>query len=100
MIGLMKSDFRLIGESLKDSIAEPVRSFFIPGFDDLKKVAKNAGALGAGISGSGPTVFALCNDLEIADRVGMNMSEHFTSLGLKSDLFISTVNPKGATILS
>lgn len=99
MVGLIQSDFKLIGESLKDSIAEPVRAFFIPGFDELRRIAKSAGALGAGISGSGPTVFALCNDLDIARRAGDAMSQHFTSLKLKSDLFISPVNQKGATIL-
>src|SRR5688572_10507107 len=70
MVGLIQSDFRLIADSLKDSIAEPVRSFFIPGFEDLKKEAKAAGALGAGISGSGPTVFALCESSSLAQKVG------------------------------
>ena len=99
MVGLLQSDFRLISESLKDNIAEPVRSFFIPGFDELKRIAKTAGALGAGISGSGPTVFALCNDLNIAQRAGVGMSDHFASLGLKSDMFVSPVNKTGASIL-
>lgn len=99
MVGLIQSDFRLISESLKDSIAEPVRSFFIPGFEELKSIARKSGALGAGISGSGPTVFALCNDLNIAQRAGERMSQHFASLGLQSDLFISEVNQTGATIL-
>jgi homoserine kinase len=100
MVGLMQSDFRLISESLKDSIAEPVRSFFIPGFDDLKVAAKRAGALGAGISGSGPTVFALCNDPQTAERVGQAMFQHFLRQGLSSDLFVSGVNRTGACILS
>jgi len=99
MVGLLQSDFKLIGESLKDSIAEPVRSFFIPGFDELKSIAKIAGALGAGISGSGPTVFALCNDLKIAERVGEAMVDHFAKLNLRSDVFVSSVNKKGATVI-
>ena len=100
MIGLMQSDFRLIADSLKDTIAEPVRSFFIPGFDELTKSAKAAGALGAGISGSGPTVFALCNDPHIAEKVGQKMSAHFSGLGISSDLFISKVNREGARVIS
>jgi len=100
MVGLMKSDFRLIADSLKDTIAEPVRSFFIPGFEDLKKTAKRAGALGAGISGSGPTVFALCDDPQIAEAVGEAMAEHFRSLGLTSDKFVSSINSEGARIIS
>jgi len=100
MIGLMNSDFELIGKSLKDAIAEPVRSVFIPGFDQLRQVAKDSGALGAGISGSGPTVFALCNDLEIAKKVGERIVEHFGLSHLKSDLIVSPVNSEGARIIS
>jgi homoserine kinase len=100
MIGLMNSDFDLIGKSLKDAIAEPVRSVFIPGFDQLRQVAKDSGALGAGISGSGPTVFALCNDLNVAKKVGEKMVEHFGLSHLSSDLIISPVNAEGARIIS
>lgn len=100
MIGLMKSDFELIGKSLKDAIAEPVRAVFIPGFDQLRQVAKDAGALGAGISGSGPTVFALCNNLDVAKRVGDKMVEHFSLSHLKSDLIVSPVNAEGSRVIS
>jgi len=100
MIGLMNSDFELIGKSLKDSIAEPVRSVFIPGFDQLRQMAKDYGALGTGISGSGPTVFALCNDLKVAKKVGEKIVEHFALSHLKSDLIVSPVNSEGARIIS
>lgn len=100
MIGLMNSDFELIGKSLKDAIAEPVRAVFIPGFDQLRKVAKDSGALGAGISGSGPTVFALCNDMKIANKVGEKIVEHFSLSHLKSDLIVSPVNKEGARVVA
>jgi homoserine kinase len=100
MIGLMNSDFDLIGKCLKDAIAEPVRSVFIPGFDQLKQVAKDAGALGAGISGSGPTVFALCHDVNVANRVGEKIVHHFSLSHLKSDLIVSPVNSVGARVIS
>jgi homoserine kinase len=100
IIGLMTSDFELIGKCLKDAIAEPVRSVFIPGFDQLKQVAKDNGALGAGISGSGPTVFALCNDLKVAKTVGEKIVDHFSLYHLNSDLVVSTVNREGARIVN
>lgn len=100
MIGLMTSDFQLIGKSLKDAIAEPVRAVFIPGFDQLRQVAKDAGALGAGISGSGPTVFALCNSLDVAMKVGEKIVDHFSLSHLKSDLIVSPVNSEGSRIIS
>lgn len=100
MIGLAQSDFRLIGESLVDSIAEPVRSVFIPGFEDLRALAKRSGALGAGISGSGPTIFALCRKLYDANAVGDAVRHHFEKFDLKCDLFVSRVSKDGARITS
>lgn len=100
MLGLVKGDFRLIGSCLKDSIAEPVRAVFIPGFDQLREEIKSVGALGGGISGSGPTIFALCNDLKIAEETGAAMRQHFERHHLKSDLFVSPLNAEGARILA
>ncbi len=57
--GFMKNDYDLIGRSLEDVIIEPVRSILIPGFDEVKRNCKEAGALGGGISGSGPSIVML-----------------------------------------
>jgi homoserine kinase len=97
--GLMKPDFGLIGRSLKDVVAEPVRSLLIPGFDIIKEKAVGAGALGCGISGSGPTIFALCTEKEIGFRVGKVIQEEFSKLKLKSDLFVSKINGRGAHLI-
>src|ERR671928_1113545 len=64
--GLMKNDFDLVGRSLEDVIIEPVRSILIPGFDRVKKRCKEAGALGGGISGSGPSIFMLSKEEKTA----------------------------------
>lgn len=99
VVGLMKPDFGLIGRSLKDVVAEPIRSVLIPGFDRIKEEAVKAGALGCGISGSGPTIFALSTDAATAQRVGEAMQAQFTELKLKSDVFVSEINNDGAKIL-
>lgn len=99
VVGLMKPDFGLIGRSLKDVVAEPIRSVLIPGFDRIKEEAVKAGALGCGISGSGPTIFALSTDAATAQRVGEAMQAQFTDLKLKSDVFVSEINNAGAKIL-
>jgi len=99
MLGLVTSDHPLISRSLQDVIAEPVRSLFIPGFLEIKKKAKEAGALGLGISGSGPTVFALSSNRETAVKVGASVSSHFSSLHLQSDIFVSDINREGAGIV-
>src|SRR6201989_1294752 len=67
--GFLKNDYGLIGRSLEDVIIEPVRSILIPGFDDVKKKSKDAGALGGGISGSGPSIFMLCKEESVAKDV-------------------------------
>lgn len=98
--GMMKPDYELIGRSLQDVVAEPVRSVLIPGFHAIKAKAVEAGALGCGISGSGPTMFAFCKSKAIAEQVGEAMQKQFTELGLQSEVYVSGVNKEGARIIS
>jgi homoserine kinase len=97
--GLMKPDYGLIGRSLKDVIAEPIRSLLIPGFDEIKNVAVSEGALGCGISGSGPTIFSLSTEKQIAAKVGKAIQGQFSKLKLNSEVYISKINDQGARIL-
>jgi homoserine kinase len=60
---------RLAAECVVDHIAEPYRRKLLPGFDEARVELKERGALAVGISGSGPTVFALVDDFEAARRV-------------------------------
>jgi homoserine kinase len=100
MLGLTKPDYPLIGRSLKDVIAEPIRAAFIPGFDTMRKIAIDAGALGFGISGSGPTVFALCETLDKANAVGKILQTEFNARQLKADVYVSKVNQRGAYVIN
>ena len=96
--GLMKSDYDLIGRSLEDVIIEPVRSILIPGFDELKKQCKEAGALGGGISGSGPSIFMLSKTKEIALAVQSRMNTLYDSIGLPHHTYVTTINGAGVEI--
>jgi homoserine kinase len=98
VVGLMKPDYGLITRSLQDVIAEPIRAVLIPGFDNIKAVAIHNGALGCGISGSGPTIFSLSTEFEIAERVGAEIQKQFIEMKLKSDVFVSKINQMGARI--
>ena len=97
---LYNGDLQLLGRSLQDVVAEPARSFLIPGFSAVKTAAREAGALGCSISGSGPSIFALCASLEVSTRAGYAMSEAFRAAGLASDLYLSAVNPRGPVVVS
>ncbi|HUH72892.1 MAG TPA: homoserine kinase [Chitinophagales bacterium] len=99
MVGLLRGDYDLIGRSLVDYIAEPYRSKLIPGFYEMKEAAINAGALGGSISGSGPSVFALCKGKEIADKAGEAMKEVMNSLGINAEVYVSKVNHTGPKTL-
>ncbi|HWJ25963.1 MAG TPA: homoserine kinase [Flavisolibacter sp.] len=96
--GLMKQDFDLIGRSLEDVLIEPVRSVLIPGFEDVKRKSKEAGALGGGISGSGPSIFMLCKDKDTACNVEKIMQEVYCKIGLSAHTYVTTVNQKGVTL--
>src|SRR5690606_14973777 len=98
--GLMKGDFGLIGRSMKDVIIEPVRSLLIPGFEQAKQAAMDAGALGCSISGSGPSVFALGDSREHIAAAGQAIRSVFASMSIDSDLFISGINNNGPVVQS
>jgi homoserine kinase len=95
---LYNGDLQLLGRSLQDVVAEPARSLLIPGFAAVKAAALKAGALGCSISGSGPSIFALCAGAEDAARAGSAMVGAFRSAGLESDLYLSKVNPGGPVV--
>lgn len=97
--GLYTNDYNLIGRSLVDHIIEPIRSILIPGFDDVKTAAINAGALGCGISGSGPSIFSFSNGEQTAQKVAQAVKEVYENIGIDFDLHVSKINPTGIKIL-
>lgn len=97
--GLLKGDFDLIGRSLEDVVAEPLRSRLIPGFAPMKQAALDAGALGCSISGSGPSLFALSDSRDKADRISKAMQIALNEHGLGSDLYVSAVNTRGPRVI-
>ena len=98
--GLALKDVYLIGRAMVDSVVEPHRKHFIPGFDALREKALEAGAIAVNISGAGPSVFAVSSDMETASRVGEVMSSHFADIGIGSDLYVGTVSNQGCRVLN
>ncbi len=96
--GLMQGDHELIGRSLEDVIIEPARSILIPGFDRIKKACLEAGALGGGISGSGPSIFMLSKSHETALQVEQVMQEIYRNIGIDFRTYVTSLNKKGITI--
>ncbi len=99
VVGLMKSDFGLIGRSMQDVIVEPARAGLIPGFYNVKESALNAGAIGAGISGSGPSIFALSDSLDKANKIAEVMAAAFAKIGIGSETYVSEVNHQGPLVI-
>lgn len=97
--GLIKKDYDLIGRSLEDVIIEPVRSILIPGFSEVKSRSKQAGALGGGISGSGPSIFMLSKDKDTADAIASEMQAVFNRLGIDNRTYVSKICETGVTII-
>ena len=93
--GLYSSDYKLIGRSLVDYVAEPVRSLLIPGFSSFVQAAKDAGALGAGISGSGPSIFSLCEGKATAELVGKAFEKTAKLLDMPHNIYVSSISTIG-----
>jgi len=98
--GFLKNDHALIGRSLEDVIIEPVRSILIPGFDEIKNKCKEAGALGGGISGSGPSVFMLSIDEKTAKATEQVMKGVYERIGIEYYTYVTTINKKGVEVVS
>ena len=98
--GLHTEDYDLIGRSLQDYIIEPIRSILIPAFDAVKLQSLNAGALGCGISGSGPSIFALSKGEETALKVAEAMTAVYEKVGIDYDIHVSKINNQGIKKLS
>jgi len=98
--GLYTEDWELIARTLVDHVAEPVRSENVPAFNDVKCAALDEGALGCSLSGSGPSMFALCRDLDTAERVAQRMRSTFRDrASLEADEHVSPVSERGARII-
>ena len=97
--GLFMKDYDLIGRSMTDTLVEPTRSILIPDFYKLRTIAMKAGAVGFGISGSGPSVFALTKDVDTANKITEKLKQHLKSISINSLSFVSEVNKKGPIIL-
>jgi homoserine kinase len=96
--GFMQKDYGLIGRSLEDVIIEPVRSILIPGFNEVKEKCKEAGALGGGISGSGPSVFMLSVEQTTARNVADVMEEVYIRLGIDYKIYVTKIDEQGVKI--
>ena len=97
--GLHRADFAQISRSLEDTIAEPRRAPLVPGLSAIKRAAIEAGALGCSLSGSGPSLFALCCGQDVAARVADAMTAAVkTHIGGDSQTYVSAIASRGAHV--
>lgn len=98
--GLYTNDYGLIQRSLQDEIIEPLRKRYIPNFDLVKETALKNGALGAGISGSGPSIYALSQGIETAQKVALEMKKIYSDTTIPFEIYVSKINPDGIRIIN
>ncbi|WP_426058559.1 homoserine kinase [Hymenobacter sp. B1770] len=98
--GFLTADYGLIGRSMDDYIVEPARLPLIPGLVEARKRALAAGAIGGGISGSGPSIFMLNKTEAVAQAVGVAMGSVFAELGIEFNTYIGAVATEGAKVVS
>jgi len=96
---LAKGDHALISRSLGDTIIEPVRKSLIPKFDEVKAASLAVGALGGGISGSGPSIFMLSTTNETAKSVEEAMSDVYSATTIEFNTYVSDIRPEGVRFI-
>ena len=92
---LAKGDYGLISRSMEDAIVEPVRKSLIPKFDEVKAASLTAGALGGGISGSGPSIFMLSETREMAEKVESTMRRIYETTNIDFNAYVSKISLDG-----
>lgn len=97
--GLFTNDMALIGRSVEDHVAEPYRAALIPHFKKVKTAALDQGGIACSISGSGPSVFVLCDGKAKTEKIASSIKKIFSKNRIKSERYISTVNDRGVTVL-
>ena len=97
---LYTEDYELLSRSIQDKVIEPYRAMLIPKFEETRQAALNAGALGSGISGSGPSIFALSKGIQVAKKVGLEMEAIYKDLDLDYQLHLSKINTEWIKVLN
>jgi homoserine kinase len=92
------NDLALLGRATDDRIAEPARAPLLPGFLAAKHAALDAGALGASISGGGPSSFALIDGDETAAHVMDAMLAAYAAHGVSATARIARIDEQGAQV--
>jgi homoserine kinase len=96
---LADGDLELLARSMEDHIVEPVRKSLIPKFDEVKEASLGAGALGGGISGSGPSMFMLSETQDIAENIVDVMVEAYDPTGIDFQIHVSEISPHGVKLI-
>lgn len=99
LAGCHAGDAGLVREGLRDVLVEPRRAPLIAGFDAAKQAALDAGAMGASISGAGPSVFAWFEGREDAEAAALRIQAAFAAAGFTSQAWVSPINATGAEVL-
>ncbi len=100
LIGCERGDLDLLASGLADVLVEPRRASLVPGFAEVKRAALAAGALGASLSGAGPSLFAWAEDRTSAERIADAMVAAFAEHGIASDRWLSPIAAPGARLLA
>jgi homoserine kinase len=96
---LHTNNYELMQKSLHDAIIEPYRSQLIPHYNDVKRAVLQAGALGCGISGSGPSIFTLNKGIDTANNVKVAMENVYSKTGIEFDIHLTKINTEGVKII-
>jgi len=101
VVGLLRDDLELVASALVDVIAEPRRVDAVPGFDAARRAGLATGALGVGLSGSGPSIFAFTEGRGAAGKTGEAMATAvLDAADVISDVYSSPVGSPGARLVA
>jgi homoserine kinase len=99
LAGCFRGEADLVREGLKDVLVEPRRAPLVPNFARVKQAALDHKAMGASISGGGPSVFGWFEHRAEAEAAADAMRNAFAEVGLDSDSFVAPVDGPAASLM-
>ena len=97
---IYRGDIGRIARAMEsDSVIEPARAPLIPHIDAMRQVAHRGGALNLVISGSGPTLCAVCDDAAVAEVVASTIADAYIDAGIDCTARTAMIRTQGAEIV-
>ena len=96
---LHMNNFDLMKRSLNDHLVQNQRENFYPYLKKIKRISSDLGSICCSISGSGPSIFSLVGDFELAEKIKLEIDKEFIKMDIKFNSYLSPFGARGVRVM-